>query len=45
MLHDVAKDEFAFASGVARVDKSRDVLALDEPQEKIEPVLAFLERV
>jgi hypothetical protein len=44
MLHDVAEDQLAFAPRVAGVDEPVDVLALDEPQKKVEPRFAPLDR-
>ena len=37
VLRDVAEDQLAFAARVARVDEAVDVLALDEPQQRLEP--------
>ena len=45
MLHDVAEDEFALAAGVARIDDAGDVLALDQPREEFEAILALLDRL
>ena len=36
VLDDVAEDELAFAPGVAGIDYSRDVLALDETKQKVQ---------
>src|SRR5207248_1036732 len=44
VLHDVAEDELALASGVAGVDERAHVLALHQAQQQIQPLLAFLER-
>ena len=44
-LRDVAEDELAFAPGVAGVDEVGDVLALDEPQQRLQPVLVLLDRL
>jgi hypothetical protein len=37
VLHDVAKDEFAFAAGVAGIDELDNVLAANQPQQEIQP--------
>ena len=44
-LHDVAEDELAFAAGVAGVDQIADVLALDEAQQRFQPVFVLLDRL
>ena len=44
VLHDVAKDELAFAARVARIDQRVDVLALDQAQQHIEARFAALDR-
>ena len=43
VLHDRAEDQLAFASRVAGVDQRAHVFALHEAEQKIEPLLAFLE--
>ena len=44
MLHDVAKDQLALAPGVAGVDHAGHVLALQQFQQQLEPVLGALNR-
>ena len=44
VLHDGAENELALAPGVAGVDQRAHILALHEPQQQIEPLLALLER-
>ena len=44
-LHDVAEDEFAFAASVAGIDQVADVLALDESQQRFQPVLVLFDRL
>ena len=44
IVDEIAEDEFAFASGVAGVDKRRDVFALHEAQKQIQAILASLDR-
>jgi hypothetical protein len=43
MGDDVAEDEFALAPGVAGVDEAVHVLAFDEFDQRLEPVLALLD--
>ncbi|MCE3247341.1 MAG: hypothetical protein K0R41_1166 [Geminicoccaceae bacterium] len=43
VLHEVAEDQLALASRVAGVDEGSDVLALDEPQQEVQAVLALLD--
>jgi len=43
VLHDVAEDQLALAPGVAGVHQAVDVLALEQSQQQIEPLLAALD--
>ena len=45
VLDDVAEDELALAAGVAGVDQVADVLALDQLQQRLQPVLVLLDRL
>ena len=45
VLRDVAEDELALAARVAGVDERVDVLALDELQQRLQPVLVLLDRL
>src|SRR5881394_1313852 len=43
MLHDITKDQFAFATGVASINEQVDVFALDQAQQDLQAALAFLD--
>jgi hypothetical protein len=45
MSHDVTEDQLSFAPGVARVDESDDILALDESSKQLEAFFRSLDRL
>src|SRR5439155_14986736 len=45
VLDDVAKDQFAFAPGVAGIDEPIDILSLDQFSQQLESVLVPFDRL
>ena len=45
VIHDVAKNQLAFAPGVARVEECRHVFLLDQPGQELQPILGSFDRL
>jgi hypothetical protein len=43
MLHQVAENELALAPGIARIHQPGHILALDEPEQQVQPLLASVD--